>query len=313
MPVGTPVEVRALTKRYGSIAAVSDASFTAQPGRVTGFLGPNGAGKTTTLRVLLGLARATSGTATFGGTAYGRLDDPARTVGASLSSDVFHPGRSGRDHLRVLQVAAGLEAERVDAVLQRVGMTDAADRRVGGYSLGMRQRLGLAAALLGDPGVLVLDEPINGLDPAGITWIRVFLRELAAEGRTILLSSHVLSEVAQTVDDVVVIARGRIVMTGPLDDLASGVEERVRVDAHDRAALAAALTAAGARIETPAHGHLIATGLDADAIGRAALAASIPLTLLAPLGDDLESIFLRLTADTAVTDARGASAGEVAA
>lgn len=318
MPTGTPIEIRALTKRFGAITAVENVTFSAQPGRVTGFLGPNGAGKTTTLRVLLGLARATSGTATFGATAYAALDDPARRVGASLSSDVFHPGRSGRDHLRVLQIAAGLDAERVEAVLRRVGMSDAADRRVGGYSLGMRQRLGLAAALLGDPGVLVLDEPINGLDPAGITWMRVFLRELAAEGRTILLSSHVLSEVAQTVDDVVVIARGRIVMTGALDDLAAGVEARVRVDAVDRAALSATLTAAGARIDTPDHGHLVATGLDADTIGRAALAAGIPLTLLAPLGDDLESIFLRLTADDAAapdtaTDASGASAGEVAA
>lgn len=313
MPTGVPVEIRALTKRYGQAAAVDEATFTAEPGRVTGFLGPNGAGKTTTLRVLLGLARATSGTATFGGTAYAALDDPARRVGASLSSDVFHPGRSGRDHLRVLQIAAGLEPERVDQVLQRVGMVEAADRRVGGYSLGMRQRLGLAAALLGDPGVLVLDEPINGLDPAGISWIRVFLRELAAEGRTILLSSHVLSEVAQTVDDVVVIARGRIVMTGALDDLAAGVEPRVRVDAADRVSLSAALVAAGAHVETPDHGHLVVTGIDAEAIGQAAYAAGLPLTLLAPIGDDLESIFLRLTGTDADPHERSADAGEVAA
>ncbi len=313
MPTGTPITIDHLTKRYGAVAAVDDVSFTAQPGRVTGFLGPNGAGKTTTLRVLLGLARATSGTATFGGTAYAALDDPARQVGASLSSDVFHPGRSGRDHLRVLQLAAGLERDRIDAVLQRVGMTDAADRRVGGYSLGMRQRLGLAAALLGDPGTLVLDEPINGLDPAGITWIRVFLRELAAEGRTILLSSHVLSEVAQTVDDVVVIARGRVVMAGALAELSAGAVARVRVDSADRSALASAITAAGGVVETPTAGPLVVTGLDADGVGRAALAAAIPLTLLTPLSDDLESVFLRLTSEHHDPDARPASSAELAA
>lgn len=313
MPTGTPITIDHLTKRYGPVAAVDDVSFAAQPGRVTGFLGPNGAGKTTTLRVLLGLARATSGTATFGGAAYAALDDPARRVGASLSSDVFHPGRSGRDHLRVLQLAAGLERDRIDAVLQRVGMTDAADRRVGGYSLGMRQRLGLAAALLGDPGTLVLDEPINGLDPAGITWIRVFLRELAAEGRTILLSSHVLSEVSQTVDDVVVIARGRIVMAGALADLSAGAVARVRVDAADRSALASAIAAAGGTVETPVAGPLIVTGLDAYGVGRAALAAGVPLTLLTPVSDDLESVFLRLTSEHPDPDARPASSAEVAA
>ncbi|MGY6498259.1 MAG: ATP-binding cassette domain-containing protein [Microcella sp.] len=313
MPSGTPITIEHLTKRYGAVTAVDDVTFTAMPGRVTGFLGPNGAGKTTTLRVLLGLARATEGTATFGGTAYAALDEPARRVGASLSSDVFHPGRSGRDHLRVLQLATGIERDRVDAVLQRVGMIDAADRRVGGYSLGMRQRLGLAAALLGDPGTLVLDEPINGLDPAGITWIRVFLRELAAEGRTILLSSHVLSEVAQTVDDVVVIARGRIVMAGPLAELSAGTAARVRVDASDRAALAAAITAAGGVVETPSAGALTVTGLDADAVGRAALGARVPLTLLTPISDDLESVFLRLTSDHPDPDARPVNSGEVAA
>lgn len=313
MPTGTPITIDNLTKRYGAVTAVDDVTFTALPGRVTGFLGPNGAGKTTTLRVLLGLARATAGTATFGGTAYAALHDPAGRVGASLSSDVFHPGRSGRDHLRVLQLAAGIERDRVDAVLQRVGMTDAADRRVGGYSLGMRQRLGLAAALLGDPGTLVLDEPINGLDPAGITWMRVFLRELAAEGRTILLSSHVLSEVAQTVDDVVVIARGRIVMAGALADLSAGAVARVRVDAVDRAALASAISAAGGIIEPDVTGPLVVRGLAGEAVGRAALAAAVPLTLLTPLADDLESVFLRLTSAQPETDAHPASAGEVGA
>jgi ABC-2 type transport system ATP-binding protein len=311
VPSGVPIQITELTKRYGSVTAVDDVSFTAQPGRVTGFLGPNGAGKTTTLRILLGLARATKGNATIGASHYAALDDPARRVGASLSSDVFHLGRSGRDHLRVLQTAAGIDRARVDAVLQRVGMTEAADRRVGGYSLGMRQRLGLAAALLGDPGVLVLDEPINGLDPSGITWIRVFLRELAAEGRTVLLSSYVLSEVAQTVDDVVVIARGRIVMDGPLSALSAGVTDRVRVDGADRASLSRALINAGGAVDIVAGGPLSVAGLSVEEVGRVALAASVPLTLLAPVSDDLESVFLRLTAAEDDADARRGTATEV--
>lgn len=311
MATGTDIEIRALTKRYGAVTAVDDVSFTAHPGRVTGFLGPNGAGKTTTLRVLLGLARASEGSALIGGTTYASLERPAHEVGASLSSDVFHPGRSGRDHLRVLQTAAGIDRDQVDVALRRVGLTDAAHRRVGGYSLGMRQRLGLAGALLGDPGVLVLDEPINGLDPAGISWIRVFLRELAAEGRTVLLSSHVLSEVRQTVDDVVVIARGRIVMAGPLAELHDGVA-RVRVDAADREALSAALVAAGGEVVAQDDQGLIVTRLDTDAAGQAALAARIPLRRLGVEGDDLESVFLRLTAGEGL-DARATTSGEVAA
>jgi ABC-2 type transport system ATP-binding protein len=208
------IEVAGLSKRYGATAAVEDLSFTASYGRIVGFLGPNGAGKTTTLRALLGLIRPTSGTATIDGCPYAQLPDPARTVGGAL-----HPGRSGRSHLRVLARAAGVSDRRAETLLGVVGLESAAGRRAGGYSLGMRQRLGLAAALLGDPKVLVLDEPANGLDPQGIRWLRDLLRSLAAEGRAVLVSSHVLAEVAQTVDDIVVINSGRSVLQVPLEQL----------------------------------------------------------------------------------------------
>lgn len=308
MPTGVAVEVARLTKTYGPVTAVSDVSFRAEPGRVTGFLGPNGAGKTSTLRILLGLNRASAGDALIGGQRYRELAAPARQVGGSLSADVFHPGRSGRDHLRVIARAAGIDPARVDRVLQQVGLTDAGGRRVGGYSLGMRQRLGLASALLGDPGVLVLDEPINGLDPDGIRWIRVFLRELAAEGRTVLLSSHVLSEVKQTVDDVVVIRRGEIVLQGALSALATG-SIRVLVDAADRAGLQRALAARNDVELEAAPAGLLVTGMTAEQVGQAALTAGVALRHLSDESDDLESVFLRLTADP---DARPAAATEVA-
>src|SRR5690554_3360108 len=204
------VEVRGLTKTFGSVRAVDDLSFTVQPGRVTGFLGPNGAGKTTTLRILLGLVNATSGSATIAGRTYRELTEPTRVVGAALEAASFHPGRTARDHLLSLAPQASASARRVDEVLELVGLTEAAKRRVGGFSLGMRQRLALATTLLGDPRVLVLDEPANGLDPEGIAWLRALLRHLASEGRTVLVSSHVLSEVQQTVDDVVIISQGRL-------------------------------------------------------------------------------------------------------
>jgi ABC-2 type transport system ATP-binding protein len=213
------IEVAGLSKRYGATAAVEDLSFTASYGRIVGFLGPNGAGKTTTLRALLGLIRPTSGTATIDGCPYAQLPDPARTVGAMLDGGALHPGRSGRSHLRVLARAAGVSDRRAETLLGVVGLESAAGRRAGGYSLGMRQRLGLAAALLGDPKVLVLDEPANGLDPQGIRWLRDLLRSLAAEGRAVLVSSHVLAEVAQTVDDIVVINSGRSVLQVPLEQL----------------------------------------------------------------------------------------------
>jgi ABC-2 type transport system ATP-binding protein len=218
----TDVAVQGLTKRYGAITAVDDLTFELRPGRVTAFLGPNGAGKTTTLRLLLGLARPTAGRALIDGRPYADLPHPRRVVGAVLEDAAVHPGRRGRDHLRVLARPAGASERRVAEVLESVGLADAAGRRVGGYSLGMRQRLAVAGALLGDPDVLVLDEPANGLDPGGMAWLRGLLRERAATGRTVVLSSHVLSEVAQTVDDVVVLHRGVLRYAGPLDALAGG-------------------------------------------------------------------------------------------
>ncbi|MFC1437371.1 ABC transporter ATP-binding protein [Streptacidiphilus sp. N1-10] len=213
------ITVDDLTKRYGPVTAVDGLTFEVEPGVVTGFLGPNGAGKTTTLRMVLGLVTPTGGRALIDGRRYGDLDQPRRVVGAVLEATGFHPGRRGRDHLRIIADAAGLPRPRIEEVLDRVGLTDAADRRVGGYSLGMRQRLGLAGALLGDPRVLVLDEPANGLDPVGMVDLRDLLRGLAAEGRTVLMSSHMLSEVAQTVDKVVIVAAGRLRYAGPLTEL----------------------------------------------------------------------------------------------
>jgi ABC-2 type transport system ATP-binding protein len=215
-----PVSVRTLSKHFGAVPAVRNLTFDIPAGAVTGFLGPNGAGKTTTLRMILGLVRPSRGEALIGGRRYDRLADPRRTVGAVLETTGFHPGRRARDHLRVAAHAARLPDARVDAVLDQVGLTGDAHRRVGGYSLGMRQRLGLASALLGDPRVLVLDEPGNGLDPAGMAWLRDLLRGLAGDGRTVIVSSHVLSEVAQTVDHIVIVHEGQLRYAGPLRDLA---------------------------------------------------------------------------------------------
>jgi len=288
------IEVDRLTKRYREVLAVDDLSFTVRPGRVTGFLGPNGAGKTTTLRVLLGLVSASSGRATIGGQRYRSLGHPLREVGASLEATSFHPGRTARDHLRVQATAGGVPQARVRLVLEQVGLTAAADRRVGGYSLGMRQRLGLAAALLGDPGVLVLDEPINGLDPEGIRWVRELLRALAAEGRTVLVSSHVLSEVEQAVDELVVIDRGRSVYQGPIGGLVAA-RPRVVVDAAQpaqRPELAAALAAY--TVGERADGALLVDGIDAGEAGRIAFGAGIPLGHLAAEAQGLEGGFLEL-------------------
>ncbi|HEV8621707.1 MAG TPA: ATP-binding cassette domain-containing protein [Actinomycetota bacterium] len=216
------VSVMSLTKRFGDLVAVDDLSFSLEPGTITGFLGPNGAGKTTTLRVLLGLAEPTGGKALVFGRRYRDLHEPARRIGAVLESNDFHPGRSGRDHLRALAAASKIPPRRIDEVLAQVELQDAADRRVRTYSLGMRQRLGLATALLGDPELLVLDEPANGLDPAGVHWLRGFLRRFAEQGRTVLVSSHMLAEAALTVDEVVIIDRGHLVATGRLEELTQG-------------------------------------------------------------------------------------------
>jgi ABC-2 type transport system ATP-binding protein len=217
----TRIEVDRLTKRYGAVRAVDDLSFTLEPGSITGFVGPNGSGKSTTLRMMLGLTRPTAGRALIDGKSYLELRRPARVVGALTDPDIFHPRRRGRDALRVLAAASDITDARIEEVLELVDLTESQQRRVGGYSMGMRQRLGLAAALLGDPQTVILDEPANGLDPTGIRWLRELLRDLAREGRTILVSSHQLAELAQTVDDVIVIDHGRLVTRGAMSDLIS--------------------------------------------------------------------------------------------
>jgi ABC-2 type transport system ATP-binding protein len=289
------IVVANLTKVFGKVRAVDDLSFTVEPGQVTGFLGPNGAGKTTTLRTLLGLVRPNSGVATIGGRRYAELADPLRTVGAALEASGFHSGRTGRNHLRVMCAAAGLPLTRTDEVLEQVGLTAAAKRKVRGYSLGMRQRLGLAQTLLGDPRVLILDEPANGLDPEGIRWLRLFLRRLADEGRTVLISSHLLAEVAQTADHVVIIAKGRSIRQASVRDLTSAGESSVLVRTPAADLLAKALTDAGATVVPEGANALGVTGTDAPAIGRAALAAGVELHELTPRTSDLEQVFLSLT------------------
>ena len=291
------IEVRELTKRFGSVLAVDRLSFTVEPGRVTGFLGPNGAGKTTTLRVLLGLVAATSGSATIGGRRYEELPSPQREVGALLEASNFHPGRSGRDHLRVLAETAGVPEGRVDEVLHIVGLSEAARRRAGGYSMGMRQRLGLAGALLGDPRVLLLDEPANGLDPEGIRWLRGYLRALAGEGRTVLISSHVLSEVEQTVDDVVIIARGRLVHESSLADLEASVGRMVHAVAPDPEALLAALTDAGMATGAAQDGAVLVDDVTPAQVGSVAFRAGVELHELRRAEPSLEETFLRLVSD----------------
>jgi ABC-2 type transport system ATP-binding protein len=302
--IGSTIEFRGITKHFGSVQAVNDLSFSVEPGVVTGFLGPNGSGKTTTLRMLLGLVAPTSGTATIGGSAYRDLQRPLSTVGTALEASSFHPGRSARNHLAVYAAAEGIASARVEAVLTRVGLAEYMDRRVGGYSLGMRQRLGLAFAILGDPGVLVLDEPSNGLDPEGIRWMRSFLRGQADEGRTVLISSHMLSEVQQSVDRVVIISRGRSVYTGTLESLEAG--SVVHVDSPNRRGLKAALTAAGARIEST-DAALLATGITAEQAGAVALAAGVPLSLLTAESAGLEQVFLELVGTGAQHESTGAN------
>jgi len=298
------VSVAHLSKHFGPVRAVDDLTFDVGPGRVTGFLGPNGAGKTTTLRSLLGLVTPTSGTATIDGKRYQDLHRPGRVVGAALEASSFHPGRTARDHLRVLAPQVGVPEKRCDEVLELVGLADAAKRRAGGFSLGMRQRLGLASTLLGDPKVLLLDEPANGLDPEGIAWLRQLLRYLAAEGRTVLVSSHVLSEVEQTVDDVVIIAKGRLVHASPLAELASLATREVRVASPDHAGLAALAERWPGRVVDGAPGTLIVKDVSAAEVGAAAFAGGLELHQLATLDVGLEDIFLRLTGSTG-TDQEG--------
>ncbi|MDQ1129539.1 ABC transporter ATP-binding protein [Microbacterium sp. SORGH_AS_0888] len=317
MPDGQVLEFTDVTKRFGNVAAVSHLSATIQPGAVTGFLGPNGAGKTTSLRMLLGLVSPTSGRARIGGRAYADLADPLRTVGAALEASSFHPGRSAANHLKVYARAAGLAPARVDEVLGLVGLADVAGRKVGGYSLGMRQRLGLATALLGDPGVLVLDEPTNGLDPEGITWMRTLLRLFAREGRTVLVSSHLLGEVQQTADRLLIMSRGNLVFQGALDELTDPSEFATVVDSPERGALVEVLRQAGWQVEVLRAG-LTVRGVEPAEVGAVVAATDVPLSLLARRGPELEEVFLDLvngvrTAVRADSGPRALEAGAPAA
>ncbi|MFD6613086.1 ABC transporter ATP-binding protein [Micromonospora chalcea] len=293
--------VSGLTKQYKTVRAVDNLSFTVEPGRVTGFLGPNGAGKTTTLRMLLNLVTPSAGTATIGGSRYADLADPLRTVGAVLEASSAHKGRTGINHLRVICAAAGLPKERADEALALVGLSPAAKRKFKGYSLGMKQRLGIAAAMLGNPQVLILDEPANGLDPEGIRWMRGFLKGLAAEGRTVLVSSHLLSEMQLLADDVVIIAAGKLVRQGPVDQVMAsmthGVRVRVRTPQADE--LATVLREQSATVDADPHGALLVSGVDAPTVGRLALAAKVELHELTTERPDLEGVFLELTAGKA--------------
>jgi ABC-2 type transport system ATP-binding protein len=290
------IEVDRLTKRYGKTVAVDDLSFRVTPGRITGFLGPNGAGKTTTLKAILALIHPTSGTTRVLGKHYRELDDPARKVGAVLETSRYHPGRSGRNHLRVLAAQAGIARQRVEEVLDLVAMKEPAKRRVGGYSLGMRQRLGLAAALLGEPQLLILDEPANGLDPAGIRWLRDLLRSLAQQGRTILVSSHVLAEIEQIADEVVIIHRGKFVAQSTTAELAARAAAGVRVRSPEPDRLREVLFGQGMSAIALEDGALGVTDGTPEQVGELAAANNIVLHELVAEKATLEEAFLELTA-----------------
>ena len=292
--VAGTIEVRGLTKTFGSVAAVRGLDFTVQPGRVTGFLGPNGAGKTTTLRMLLGLVSPTSGTATIGGRRYRDIADPIQSVGAVLEATSFHPSRKARNHLRMLAMAGGVDQSRVDQVLDLVGLSGDAKRKVGGYSLGMRQRLELAGALLGDPAVLILDEPSNGLDPQGIAWLRDFLRHLAGGGRTILVSSHLLAEMAQTVDDVIIVSQGQLRAQGPLSSLVTQTQSmRARTPEPDR--LLQVAQAAGFSPRQVGPDAVVVDGAGPQQLGPVLATHQVVLYELVQQSQNLEALFLELT------------------
>ncbi len=293
---GLPIEFSGLTKNFGQVHAVDDLSFTVEPGRVTGFLGPNGSGKTTSLRVLLGLVHATSGTATIGGRRYWEFEHPSRTVGAVLEATSFHPARRARTHLLMAARAGGHDDHRVDEVLDLVGLTADAKRKVGGFSLGMRQRLELATALIGDPDVLILDEPSNGLDPQGIAWLRDFMRYLAAEGRTVLVSSHLLAEMAQTIDDAIIVSFGQLKAKGTLEQITAtmtGMAMRARTPEADR--LVSVLTSAGIAHRRLGPGEVVMDGVNPERVGPLLAQNQIVLYELVQEGGDLESVFLSLT------------------
>ena len=290
------IQFEGLSKRFGKVEAVRDLSFSVQSGRVTGFLGPNGAGKSTTLRILLGLVRPNAGVASFAGMSYEQLPHPSAQVGAVLEEASFHPGRSGRNHLRVLAAAGQHPEARVDQVLELVGLSAAANRRVKGYSMGMRQRLAIAAALLGDPEVLILDEPTNGLDPPGIRWMRGLLRSEAARGRAVLVSSHLLSEVSQSVDDVVVISHGVLRGSGPLATVLGGTDAPVtRVRAREADRLAGLLREQEHFVEPDDSGALLVRGAVPEVVGEVAAEHRVALAELVAMSRSLEDVFFELT------------------
>ena len=291
------IVVSDLTKRYKNVTAVDHLSFVVEPGRVTGFLGPNGAGKTTTLRMILNLVTPSSGSATISGLRYSDAAEPLRLAGAILEASAAHKGRTARNHLRIVAAAAGIPTSRVDEMLELVGLTPAAKRKFRGYSLGMKQRLGIAQAMLGDPQVLILDEPANGLDPEGIRWMRGLLQGLAQQGRTVLVSSHLLSEMEVLADDVVIIAAGRLVTQGPVEQIVGSGSSapRTRVRTPNLQELVTAVRAAGATIQPNGNDSHVITGLDAPAVGRLALQAGVELHELVNERPDLEHVFLELT------------------
>ncbi|MFW3169880.1 ABC transporter ATP-binding protein [Geodermatophilus sp. CPCC 206100] len=290
------IEVRGLTKRYGDVLAVDDLSFDVPPGKVTGFLGPNGAGKSTTMRMVLGLDRPTSGQALVNGRPFATFGEPLREAGALLDPGSAHPGRTGRNHLRVAARTNGVPAGRVDEVIELAGLGRAARRRIGGYSLGMRQRLGIAAALLADPRVLLFDEPVNGLDLDGVRWIRGLLRRLADEGRTVLVSSHLLSEMQQIADRLVVIGRGRLIADATTEEILRGLgHHQVRVRSAQADTLAGLLQERGRVVQRVGVGELLVDGTTAEEVGELANAASVALHHLSDVAQSLEEAYLSLT------------------
>lgn len=291
-----PIVVDNLTKRFKGVAAVNRLSFSVRSGSVTGFLGRNGAGKTTTLRILVGLARANEGTALINGVPYNQLERPAHMVGAVLEARSFHPSRTARNHLRWVATAIDVAESRIDEVLELVGLTEFAGSRVGTYSLGMRQRLALATALLGDPGVLILDEPANGLDPQGMRWLRDFLCAQAKAGKAVLVSSHVLAELAQFADDIVIIERGRLIRQGAVAEITQDSAVQIRVRTPGAAQLAEVLQGAGGVVSDVTDSELVVTGLSVEAVGDQALAAGIAVHSLNEERSSLEDVFLNLTA-----------------
>jgi ABC-2 type transport system ATP-binding protein len=307
------IQAENLTKRYGSTTAVDDVSFTVHSGRVTGFLGPNGAGKSTTMRMIVGLDRPSAGRVTVDGAAYAGLGAPLRDVGALLDARSVHPGRTARAHLRALGATHGIGRSRVNEVLELAGLAEVADRRVGGFSLGMGQRLGIATALLGDPHTIMLDEPVNGLDPEGVLWVRTLVRQLAAEGRTVFLSSHLMSEMALTADHVIVLGRGRVLADAAMQDLIDRASRgTVRVCSPESGALAEGLRRLGAGVDALGSGQLAVVGCSAEQIGEVAARAGIVLHQLTSLQSSLEEAYLQLTAGDVQYRSRGLNAAATA-